>query len=49
MQCCRLLPVQGETRTILQQTFQVVRAEPLPLFTLHALTHPEAIFHPPKA
>jgi hypothetical protein len=49
MQCCRLLPVQADTKPILKQTFQVVRAEPLPLVTLHALTSPEAIFHPPKA
>src|SRR5688500_11385764 len=49
MQCCRVLPVQADARPVLTQTFQVVRAEPLPLFTLHTLTHPEAIFHPPKA
>ena len=49
MQCCRLLPVQSDTRPVLTQAVQVVRAEPLPLVVLHSLAAPEAIFHPPKA
>jgi hypothetical protein len=49
MQCCRLLPVQADSRPILEPTFQVVRAEPMALVTLHTLTDPPAIFHPPNA
>ena len=49
MQCCRLLPAQADTRPMLEPTFQVVRAEPLPLVTMHTLTDPPAIFHPPNA
>ena len=49
MQCCRLLPAQADTRPLLEPTFQVVRADPLPLVTLHTLTDPPAIFHPPNA
>jgi hypothetical protein len=34
---------------MLEPKFQVVRAEPMALVTLHTLTDPPAIFHPPNA
>jgi hypothetical protein len=49
MQCCRIIPVQADSvpqligRTALVEVAVVVPA------SLHSLTDPQAIFHPPRA
>jgi hypothetical protein len=49
MQCCRIIPAQGDAVPALEDCTPLVEIVIAVPTSLHSLTDPQAIFHPPRA